>query len=112
MKRDHLTTVSSACLEAAAGFHVCARRTHDESVAVAARRESESLQLATEMIAQRAESRGRRAPRANRAKSPRSSRKRTCNLRWEWLASTAMVVDGRSDVRLLIEIARVLEQLL
>ncbi len=91
--------IASACAACVAGLELCARRTRDEKIAVAARDAAGSLRSLQEATIAAAAARGVDArPRA-----------RTCDrLRWEWLASTATVVDGSADARLLSECARIL----
>jgi hypothetical protein len=91
--------IASACGAVVAGLDMCARRTRDEKIAVAARNAAGSLRALQEATIVAAAARGVDArPRA-----------RTCDrLRWEWLASTATVVDGNADARLLSECARIL----
>lgn len=96
---DAARAMVSACDAAAAGFDLCARRTDDETIAVAARSAAACVRALAGATVSAARGLGIDArPRA-----------RTCDrLRWEWLASTAMVVDGSADGRLLDECARVL----
>ena len=92
-------SIATACNAAAGGFDLCARRTQDETIAVATRNAAGFLRSLSEATIAAAAARGIDArPRA-----------RTCDrLRWEWLASTATVVDGTPDGRLLSECARIL----
>lgn len=94
--------VATALSAAIAGFEVCARRSRDPRIVVAARSAAECLQLlfAATLVA------------AADVGVDAHPRRRTCDrLRWEWLASTATVVDGRPDRRVLSECARILEEL-
>jgi hypothetical protein len=97
------SAVTSACAAAATGFELCARRTGDEMIGVAARSAASHLRALVEGAVLAAAACGIDA-------TPRS---RTCErLRWEWLASTAMVVDGDADYRLFSECARILTEVL
>jgi hypothetical protein len=89
---DVALAITSACTAAAVGFELCALRTHDETIAVAATNAAAFLRsLASETGVDA-------RPRA-----------RTCDrLRWEWLASTGTVLDGAPDRRLASECARLL----
>jgi hypothetical protein len=99
---DSAVAITTACSAAIAGFEVCARRSRDARTAVAARNASEALRVLFAAAIVAAEDLGIDA----------HPRKRTCDrLRWEWLASTATVVDGNPDGRLLSECARVLSEL-
>jgi hypothetical protein len=81
------------------GFDLCARRTRDEKICVAARSAARFLRYLVESTIAAAAAQGIDArPRARTAD----------RLRWEWLASTATVVDGVADGRLLAECARLL----
>lgn len=93
--------ITSACTAAAVGFDLCAARTHDETIAVAAKNAAAFLR-----------SLGQATEAAARAKGIEARpRERTCDrLRWEWLASTATVLDGSSDARLAGECARLLSE--
>jgi hypothetical protein len=98
---DAALTMTSACSAAAVGFELCALRTRDETISVAAKNAAAFLR-----------SLGGATENAARAKGidarPRS---RTCDrLRWEWLASTATVLDGSPDGRLASECARLLSE--
>jgi hypothetical protein len=96
------TAIVVACTAAAIGFDVCAQKTRDEAITVAAARESASLRCVAEEIIAVVAAHGVDA----------RARKRTCDrLRWEWLASTGMVLDGRPETRLLSECGRILEAL-
>lgn len=93
--------VASACNAASVGFELCARRTQDERIAVAAKSAASFLRSLLDATIAAASSWGIDArPRAQ-------TRER---LRWEWLASTATVVDGCPDVRLIAECARILAE--
>lgn len=96
---DAALAIATACNAASVGFDLCARRTQDETIAVAATNAAAFLRSLSEVTVAAAASKGIDAqPRA-----------RTCDrLRWEWLASTASVVDGEPDGRLLSECARIL----
>lgn len=99
---ERAIAITTACNAAIAGFEVCARRSRDARTAVAACNASEALRALYASAIVAAADRGIDA----------HPRKRTCDrLRWEWLASTAMVVDGSSDMRLLSECARILSDL-
>lgn len=90
--------IATACNTAARGFDLCARRTQDETIAVAARNAAAFLRLLCDATVDAAAARG----------IDIRLQARTCDcLRWEWLASTAAVVDGSPDVRLLSECARI-----
>ncbi|HVJ91456.1 MAG TPA: hypothetical protein VM580_16750 [Labilithrix sp.] len=91
--------IAAACSAAAVGFDLCARRTKDEKISVAASSAAKFLRYLVESTIAAAAARGIDArPRARTAD----------RLRWEWLASTATVVDGVADGRLLAECARIL----
>ena len=98
---DAALAVASACNAASVGFDLCARRTQDERIAVAAKSAARFLRSLLDATIAAASTWGIDArPRA-----------RTCErLRWEWLASTATVVDGCPDVRLIAECARILAE--
>jgi hypothetical protein len=93
--------IASACGAVVAGFEPCVRRTRDVKIAVAARNAAGSLKALQEATIAADDALGVDArPRA-----------RTCDrLRWEWLASTATVVDGSADARLLSGCARILSE--
>jgi hypothetical protein len=95
-------TITSACSAAAMGFELCAVRTRDETIAVAVRGAAAFLRSLQRAVVTAARSQGIDArPRA-----------RTCDrLRWEWLASTASVLDPTPDGRLASECARLLTEL-
>ncbi|HVH45686.1 MAG TPA: hypothetical protein VM925_25200 [Labilithrix sp.] len=89
----------SACGAAAVGFELCARRTQDHTIAVAARSAAAFLrQLCSAVL----------VASADRGISARSRGRTGDRLRWEWLASTATILDGKPDHRLLSECARIL----
>lgn len=98
---DAARAISSACNGAAVGFDLCAVRTQDQTIAVAAKSAAaflRSLQSATVASV---------APFGIDARP----RVRTADrLRWEWLASTATVLDGAPDGRLAGECARILSE--
>lgn len=98
---DAALAMVSACNAAAVGFDLCARRTDDETIAVAARSAAACVRALAGATVSAARGLGIDA----------RPRVRTCDrLRWEWLASTAMVVDGSADGRLLAECARILAE--
>lgn len=91
--------LATACDVAADGFELCARRTRDETIAVAVQSAAAFLRALVDATVAAAAARGIDA----------RPRRRTCErLRWEWLASTATVVDGTPCARLLSECARTL----
>lgn len=93
--------ITTACDAAAVGLDVCARRTSDELTFVAAKSAAAFLRELSAATVEAAEARGVSV-------RPRS---RTCDrLRWEWLASTATIVDGSPDARLLAECVRLLSE--
>lgn len=95
--------ITSSCDAAIAGLELCAHRTRDHTIAVAASSAADFLRALVDATISAAEERGIDA----------RVRARTCDrLRWEWLASTATVVDGTPDGRLLTECARVLSDAL
>ncbi|MBX3205034.1 MAG: hypothetical protein KF764_08185 [Labilithrix sp.] len=98
---DVAFAIVSACSAAAAGFDLCARRADDETIAVAARSAASFLRALLDATVAVARGHGVEVrPRA-----------RTCErLRWEWLASTATVLDGSPSGRLLSECARILSE--
>ncbi len=99
---DGAVAITTALTAAIAGFEVCARRSRDERTAVAARNAAEFLRVLFASAIALAEDLGIDA----------HPRKRTCDrLRWEWLASTATVVDGHADGRLLAECSRILTEI-
>jgi hypothetical protein len=89
----------SAASSAVIGFDLCARRTRDKTIAVAAENAAASLRSLVEATTEIGG--GLQANAAPRARTGE-------RLRWEWLASTAMVVDGAAEGRLLSECARIL----
>jgi hypothetical protein len=92
--------VAAACREAATGFELCARRTREPSTAVAAKSAAKNLRAVLEAVLD--------AAAFHRVEAPPRARTGE-RLRWEWLASTAAVVDGgEPSARLLAECARVL----
>jgi hypothetical protein len=92
-------SVTSACAAAAAGFELCARRTRDATIGVAAASAAGVVRALSASIVTGAEARHIDA----------RPRPRTCDrLRWEWLFSTGTVVDGHPERRLLAECARIL----
>ena len=97
--REAALSIATACNAAVGGFDLCARRTQDETIAVAAQNAAAHLRSLFHATIEAAAAKGIDArPRA-----------RTCDrLRWEWLASTATVLDGAPDRRLLSECARLL----
>ncbi len=91
--------ITAACSAAIAGFELCASRGRDSRIAVAAKNASEALRVLFASVITAADDLGIDA----------HPRRRTCDrLRWEWLASTATVIDGHPEGRLLSECARVL----
>lgn len=87
--------IAAACSSAAEGFALCASRTRDEVIAVAARSASEVVRAIAAQI------------------PPGVHKKRMGDrLRWEWLVSTAIIVDGSPDARLLAECAKVMSSAL
>ena len=98
--REAALSIAAACIAASGGFDLCARRTQDETIAVAAASAAAHLRVLFDATVAAAAATGIEArPRA-----------RTCDrLRWEWLASTATVLDGAPDARLLAECARILD---
>ena len=91
--------ITASCSAAIAGFELCVHRTGDATLAVAAGSAAAFLRVLREATIAAAETHGIDA----------EARSRTCErLRWEWLASTATVVDGVPDGRLLSECARIL----
>ncbi len=98
--REAALSIAAACIAASGGFDLCARRTQDETIAVAAASAAAHLRVLFDATVAAAAATGIDArPRA-----------RTCDrLRWEWLASTATVLDGAPDARLLAECARILD---
>lgn len=96
---DALRRVAEACAAAAVGLDACAKHAHDRALA------GESSELAREHRALADELAGVAASLGAGAR--RSS---TCErLRWEWLASTAGVLDGAPDTRLFTECLRTQE---
>jgi hypothetical protein len=93
------TTMTAAFSTAAIGFELLSRRTRDASVAVAVESAAHHLRSLLDVAVTAAAHRGIDARPRARTKD---------RLRWEWLASTAVVVDGESDRRLLSECARIL----
>jgi hypothetical protein len=92
-------TLASACTSAATGFELLVRRTREPSIAAAATGAAAHLRSVAAAAVADAASRGLDArPRARTGD----------RLRWEWLASTASVLDGTADQRILEECARVL----
>jgi hypothetical protein len=84
--------MASACKAAIVGYELCADRSNVATIAVAARNAATNLRTLLDLL-------------------PADSRARTGDrLRWEWLASTATVLDGAADARLLAECARILSR--
>jgi hypothetical protein len=95
--------ITTAGMAAVAGFELCARKTRDETIAVAAKSAAEFLRGLVDSTIEAAAAYGLDA-------SPHA---RTGDrLRWEWLASTAAVVDGSPDARLLSECSRILTEMM
>jgi hypothetical protein len=99
--KGHLgyVTMAAACSSAATGFELLVRRTRERSIAAAAKGAAAHLRSVAEAAVAEAAARGLDA----RLRARTGDR-----LRWEWLASTASVVDGSPDERVLEECARVL----
>jgi len=96
---DAALSIATACDSAAGGFDLCAQRTQEETIAVAARNAAAFLRSLSEATIATAAALGVHArPRARTGD----------RLRWEWLASTGAIVDGAPDRRLLSECARIL----
>lgn len=93
---DDVRSVASAAQAAAVGFHVCARRARTKAVM------QRMTKLADEARAL-AEDAGARVPGGVR--KPTTSER----MRWEWLASTAALLDGGAEGRLAEEAIRLLE---
>jgi hypothetical protein len=92
-------TLAAACTSAATGLELLVRRTREPSIAAAAKGAADNLRSVAGLAVSEAASRGLDAlPRARTGD----------RLRWEWLASTASVLDGAADERVLEECARVL----
>jgi hypothetical protein len=87
MLPPQLEMIESACTSTAFGLDLCARRTTDSRIAVAVKSAAANLR--------------------SLAPSAKKLRMRD-RLRWEWLASTGIAVDGGSEARLLVECARIL----
>ena len=97
-----MLAIVSACNAAAVGFALCAARTRDETIAVAAKSAAAFLCTLRDGAIDAASAAGVDArPRA----------RTTDHLRWEWLASTATVLDGSPDGRLANECARILSEI-
>jgi hypothetical protein len=91
---DAAERIASACHAAAFGYVLAERRAHDVNVALAARQAGAFATSIAESIA-----------RSHRIRL----RIRTGDrLRWEWLASSAAMLDGKPTFRLLRECARLL----
>lgn len=89
--------LAAACAAMSAGFRACAKYTRNEALAesvTAMALEQESLADAVDRIG------------AALGVSPRRTTGMSESLRWEWLASTATLLDGSSDVRVLAECMR------
>jgi hypothetical protein len=98
---DVVFSIAAACSGAIVGFDLCARRTRDETIAVAARCAAAFLRALLDATVEAAWFHGIEVrPR------PRTGER----MRWEWLASTATVVDGSTERRLLAECARILTE--
>lgn len=98
-------TAATTCASVALGFDICARRTRDGNIAVAAESAARNLRSLAEAL-RLAESTPRAAHDTGRDAGIRPHTGQ--RLRWEWLASTATLVDGRADRRLLSECATTL----
>ncbi|MDF2696017.1 MAG: hypothetical protein K0S65_4400 [Labilithrix sp.] len=96
---DVALTIVSACSGAAVGFDLCAQRTKDETIAVAARSAAVFLRALVDATVEAAWFHGL---------DVRPRTRMGDRLRWEWLASTATVVDGGAESRLFSECARML----
>jgi hypothetical protein len=98
---DAALAIASACSAAAVGFDLCAVRTPDDMIAVAAKSAAAFLRSLLDATVAAADSAGIDArPRARTGD----------RLRWEWLASTATILDGAPDGRLVSECARILSE--
>jgi hypothetical protein len=98
-RRDPFVTAAGACASAAMGFELLAERTRDGAIGVAARNAAACLRGVIAGAVTAAEAYGVDARPRHRTGE---------RLRWEWLASTATVVDGAADERILAECARIL----
>lgn len=97
-----LGVVASALQSAAYGFELGAQKTRDEASAVEMTREAASLRAGVELVVVAAKTAGVDL----QARVRMSDR-----LRWEWVASTAMMLDGRVEPRVLLECTRVLDEI-
>jgi len=96
-----LGVVASALQSAAYGFELGAQKTRDEAIAVAMTREAASLRAGVELVIVAAKTAGVDLEGRVRMSD---------RLRWEWVASTAMMLDGRVEPRVLLECTRVLDE--
>lgn len=96
--RPELGPLAVACANLALGYAVTAKHAHDEHVADHAVMLADAYRSLSAHIAGLALSLGSTPPRT----------KATCGerLRWEWLASSARLLDGAPDERLLAECLR------
>lgn len=89
--------LATACTAMAAGFRACAKHTRNEALAESAL----TMALEQESLAGEVVRIGAALGVSLRRTSGMSE-----SLRWEWLASTATLLDGSSDVRVLAECLR------
>ncbi len=97
-----LGVVASALQSTAYGLELGAQKTRDEAIAVTMTREAASLRAGVELVVVAAKTAGVDL----QARVRMSDR-----LRWEWVASTAMMLDGRVEPRVLLECTRVLDEI-
>jgi hypothetical protein len=105
--------MTAACADAAVGYSVVARRSRDAAVGVAAASAGRHVHTLGDAAKTAASVRGLEVgSRASLRQDSRGLRYTSSalgsRLRWEWLASTAGMLDGSFEVRLLSECARVL----
>lgn len=94
---EQVQRLALACGSMSVGFRACAKHTRNEALAaLATAMASEQASLADEAV---------RIGAALGVPLRRPAGMSEC-LRWEWLASTATLLDGSSDVRLLAECLR------
>lgn len=98
---ERVRRMASACHSVTAGFHVCAKYTKNPVLAEMARSMAFEQGVLADEVARLAATLGAQSI----PKGHTSDR-----LRWEWLASTATVLDGTSDVRLLAECVRMMRE--
>lgn len=94
-----LGQITNALAAALAGYDLCARRTSDAKVKVAVNGAAASLKMLLDAMVTEAATYGVDAKPRTRIGD---------RMHWEWIASTAVVMHGTADAKLLDECARIL----